>query len=227
MMQAENSQRNHSTSLVRVLLLLLSSDWLDALETIWRLGRRMLALRIHEGIYEVLEYESRLEIADTKGEKAVLHKRERVRFLQDNIMAYQDQAWGDGVIFADYRCSPGVAVDRYREGHLYRILISLRETKSRGDIEEFHIQRTIKRGFTKPVEDFQIEINHTTRKLSVSVVFPRNRVPKRVTLIEKNIVRVTELGTEYRVTLPDGRQQYLWQSDHPRVFEAYILRWEW
>lgn len=226
-MTTDISPRNPSNALVRVLLLLLSSDWLNALEWVWRLGRRILSRRVHEGMYEVLAYESRLEIADPKGEKAVLHKRERVRFLQDNIMAYQDQAWGDGDIFADYQCSPGVAVDRYREGHLFRILISLRETKSRGDVEAFHIQRTIKRGFTQAVEDFQTEINHTTRKLSVSVVFPRNRHPKRVTLVEKNIARATEIGVENRVKLPDGRQQFMWQTDHPRLFEAYILRWEW
>src|SRR3954471_8735822 len=158
-----------ASRIVRVIVALLGSDVIDAFGVLWRLGRRILSLKTHEGMYQVLEYEVQLEILDSKSEKAVLHKREKVRFLQDNIIAYQDQAWGDGEIFAGYECSPGVPVDQYREGHRYQILISLRETKNHNDVEEFRIDRTIKRGFTKEVEDFQIEIDHVTRHFSMSV----------------------------------------------------------
>ncbi len=216
-----------SGRLVRVIVALLGSDFIDVLGVLWRLGRRILSLKTHEGMYEVLEYESRLELLDAKGEKAILHKRERVRFLQDNIIACQDQAWGDGDIFAEYRCSPGVAVDHYREGHRYRILISLRETKNHNDIEEFLIDRTIHRGFTKAVEDFQIEIDHVTRQFSMSIVFPLKRCPKQVSLIERNATRTTPLEAQNQMTLPDGRRQVTWSTDHPRLFESYILRWEW
>lgn len=180
-----------------------------------------------EGMYEVLEYESRLELKDTKGKRSVYHKRQRVRFLQDNIIAYQDKAWGDGEIFADYKCSPGVAVDRYREGHRWRILISLRETKSKGDIEVFHVERSIRDGFTKSVEEFQVDIDHVTRKLSLSVVFPRSRLPEEISLIEQNANRMIDLGPDHRRILPDGRVKMIWQSDKPRLFESYILRWKW
>ncbi len=164
----------------------------DSLRRLWRGLRHRWRAGQHEGMYEVLEYAARLELCDRRGEKAVFYKRQRVRFLQDHIIAFQDQAWGDGEIFAEYRCAPGVAVDRYREGHRWHILISLREAKQRGDIEAFHIERTIKGGFTKPVEDFQTEVNHTTRRLTVSVVFPRTRSPKAVALIEQNAARCTD-----------------------------------
>ncbi len=224
---ATDEPHHQPSRLLRILVPFLGSDLFEMLILLWRLGRRVLASRAHEGMYEVLDYESRLELLDTRGEKAVLYKRQRVRFLQDHILAYQDKAWGDGEIFADYQCSPGVPVDRYREGHRYHVLISLRETKSRGDVEEFHIERTIKRGFTKVVEDFQIEIDHTTQKFSMSVVFPRKRLPRQVMLIEQNSTRTVPLGPEHRRELPDGRQQVSWSTDKPRLFEAYILRWEW
>ena len=51
------------------------------------------------GLYEVLEYESTLELLDASGKCARFSKRQRVRYLQNNIIAYQDQAWGDGEIF--------------------------------------------------------------------------------------------------------------------------------
>lgn len=179
------------------------------------------------GIYEVLEYEARLELKDTRGLRALYHKRQRVRFLQDSVIAYQDTAWGDGDIFADYRCSPGMPVDRYREGHRYRILISLRGTKNRSDTEEFHIHREIRDGFVNATEDFQIEISHRTRKLSISIVFPLRRQPQEVMLIERNAARSKALGPEHQTQLSDGRQEYTWKTGKARIFEAYIVRWKW
>lgn len=226
-MSTSASYRTRVSRWLSWLVPLLQSDFVDALVIAWRLGRRVLAAKTQGGMYEVLAFESRLELLDAKGRRARYQKRQRVRFLQDNIIAYQDLAWGDGDIFADYKCSPGIAVDRYQEGHRHHVLISLRETKNRGDVQEFHIERTIRDGFTGEVESFQTEVNHETHKLAVSVVFPKQRHPKRVTLTEQNTTRVTELGPKHRLVLPDGRQQMTWHTARPRLFEAYILRWEW
>ncbi|MBK8025141.1 MAG: hypothetical protein IPK19_27995 [Chloroflexi bacterium] len=179
------------------------------------------------GIYEVISYEAELELQDTRGRKAIYRKRQVVRFIQDNIIAYQDTAWGDGDIFAQYRCSPGIEVDRYREGHRYNILISLRSTKSRGDVETLQIERAIRDGFTAAVEEFQVEVDHRTRHFSFSLIIPGRQMPRRVTLIEQKMDKTTSLGSEHKTVLPDGRQRFTWTSERPRLFEAYILRWEW
>ena len=130
-------------------------------------------LRSLPGMYEVLAYEAILELCDEDGMTALYTKRQHVRFLQNNIIAYLDTAWGDGDIFADYRCSPGVPVDCYREGHRYTILISLRETKRRDDELTFHINRKIRNGFTNHVEEFVTEIDHRTRGLALQLIFPK------------------------------------------------------
>lgn len=200
---------------------------MEVLLFLWRLGRTTFTAKAREGMYEVLDYHARLDLRDACGNQAVLHKRQRVRFLQNNIIAYQDKAWGDGDIFADYRCSPGVAVDRYREGHRYNILISLRETKHSGNVEEFRIERTIRGGFRKPTEDFQIEIDHRTQRLAISIVFPAQRPPRTVIVLEQNSTRSQVLGPEHTTELPDGRREVMWRTEKPRLFEAYILRWEW
>lgn len=211
------------TRLLQTLASLLNADLLDLVR---RLSTSLLAPRC-ESLYEVLDYDARLELRDPAGKKALYTKRARVRFLQDNVVAYQDQAWGDGDIFAAYRCSPGIAVDRYREGHRWRVLISLRGTRNCGDIEEFHIERTIRDGFTRAVEDFQTEVDHTTHRMALSVVFPRARLPKQVLLIEQHAARSRELGPAHRLTLPDGRALVRWETDRPRRCEAYIVRWVW
>lgn len=69
------------------------------------------------GLYEVLSCEVTLSLVDVKGREAIYRKVQKVRFLQDHVIAYEDQAWGDGNLFADYKCSPGIPVDRYQDGN--------------------------------------------------------------------------------------------------------------
>ena len=83
------------------------------LTDLYALLRQVLHLERHRGMYEILDYDSTLELADPKGEIAIFKRRERVKFLHNNVIAFEDYAWGDGEIFADYRCSPGKVVDRY------------------------------------------------------------------------------------------------------------------
>ena len=120
-------------------------------------------------MYEILDYDSVLELRDPRGEVGVFKRRQKVNFLQDNIIAYQDYAWGDGNILADYKCSPGVPLDQYQDGFRYNILISLRETKNRGDVVDFNIERTVTGGFTKPNEWRQVMLEHRTRRLRIAV----------------------------------------------------------
>ena len=220
-------QRDYLQQMVQALKFLISTDIVELAYKLWKFGKRFSFRKSSQGMYEVLDYESCLELVDAKGKKAILNKCERVRFLQDNIIAYQDKAWGDGNIFANYKCSPGVEVDRYREGHRYRVLISLRQTKNRGDVEEFRIQRTITNGFRKSWEHFQTEIDHVTHKMALSIIFPRKRTAKQVILIEQNSTRSEILSARHWMTLPDGRRQVTWRCQKPRLFEAYILRWQW
>ena len=226
-MSLEETPPKSSKGLLRLMVPLLGSDLFEILIFLVRLARHSFKFKSHEGMYEVLDYHAQLELLDPEGKQAIYHKRQKVRFLQDNIIAYQDQAWGDGDFMAAYQCSPGIAVDRYEEGNSLHILISLRETKHAGDIEEFHINRTIRDGFVRPTEDFQIDIDHRTRRCTIGIVFPLHREPRKVTLIEKNSTRSKPLGPERRTELADGRVEYAWETDKPRLFEAYILRWEW
>jgi hypothetical protein len=85
----------------------------------------------------VLDYGIRLELKDPEGKRALVSKWEKVKYLQNNIIAFQDQAWGDSRILLNYRCKPGVPVDKYRLGYKTHILVSLREVKNRGNFDGF------------------------------------------------------------------------------------------
>jgi len=208
-------------------LLPLAQQWAERLRGVLKLLRRQLTGELHEGIYEVLEYDFTLSLKDAQGKRAVFERRERVRFLQDNVIAYEDQAWGDGEVFAHYECSPGVPVDRYRDGHKWKVLISLREEKQRGNVVEFHIRREVRDQFVSPDGWLQVEVSHRTRHLRVSVVFPKERLCRRAVLVERNRGKTTTLGPSYFGELPDGRQAVSFERSSPSLHELYTLRWQW
>lgn len=92
----------------------------------------------------------------------------------------------------NYRCTPGTPVDRYRSGYKTFILISRREVKNRGDIEEFNI----------------------------NAIFPKSRPPKHTILIEDNRQRSHNLGKDFQQLLPDGRWLVTWETDKPGLHET-------
>lgn len=179
------------------------------------------------GMYEVLDYQTTLEIRDPKGKRATLSKIEKVRFLQDNIISYQDQAWGDGKILQEYQCSPGIPVDKYRSGHNTLVLISLRGIRNKGDIDEFRIDWKMKNVFLKQIGFWETSINHKTNKLYVNVIFPYSRPPRKCSLLESNNQRNTEVRNEVITQLPDKRWQLTWKKSNPLLHERYILNWVW
>lgn len=178
-------------------------------------------------MYEVVNYKTTLEILDNKGKEAVLTKTEEVKSLQNNIIAYQDQAWGDGKILLNYRCTPGTPVDRYRSGYKTHILISLREVKNKGDIDEFNIEWGIQNGFLHTTGFWSTEVSHHTKRIIVQVIFPKSRPPSQIWLIKKNLQQTHLLDQSAKKKLPDGRWMVNWEKNHPRLYEHYILKWEW
>ena len=165
--------------------ILLNLPWPEMAGQFWQIGKKIMRGLFNEGMYEVLDYETTLELYDGKGMKATLRKREKVQYLQDNIIAYQDQAWGDGEILLAYRCTPGFPVDRYRSGYKTHILISLREVKHMGDIDEYRIEWGIRRGFLKPTGVWETEVSHRTNRILVQVIFPKSRPPMKISVLEK------------------------------------------
>lgn len=179
------------------------------------------------GLFEILDYDSTLELKDIRGRRAVFHRRMKVHFLQDHTIAFQDHAWGDGKVLADYRISPGVVVDQYQESNRWNILISLRETKNKGDTEEFYIDRTVRNGFTKTLEWRQSEIWVSVRHLRLTIVFPNGRWCRRAWIHQRGKDRSAELGADHFHALPDGKRLLVWELNYPKRGEVYTIHWEW
>lgn len=211
----------------RLIPIILGLPWLEILAETLKLGRKLWQGMADEGMYEVVGYESTLELLDNKGKLARFNKRERVRYQQNNVVAYQDQAWGDGKILVGYRCTPGTAVDRYRIGRTTHTLISLREIRSKGDEDEFYIEWGIRGGFLKSTDQWETTVSHRTQQLLVQIIFPKSRPPLRLSLIESIRRRTQSLDLDARRRMPDGRWLISWEMRKPRLNERYVLQWDW
>jgi hypothetical protein len=214
----------------RLLRYVLGGDLTKALSKLgggWETIRQLWSKLRYHGMYEILDYDTTLGIVDARGEKAILTRREVVRFLQDNVVAIHDHAWGDGELFARYRCQPGVPVDFYEDGSKHNVLISLRETKNRGDVVEFWIERVIKGGLTEKQEWYEVEVDHWMKHLKMSIVFPRKRHCRRATLSRRSTGKTTLLPQKHFALLPDGRQKLTWETRRPRYHDCYTIKWVW
>ena len=223
-MQHDEKKRAPS-DLLRRLLACFSLDWLALIFDLYGYLTQWLSPG-QNGLYEILDYEATLELCDGEGREAHFSKRQKLRFVQDNIIAFQDYVWGNGRI-SDYRCSRGHIADQYQEGDRWHILLSLRETKNRGDVEEFHIQYTIHDGFGQDEEWWQVEIRNPTRRLQIAIVFPPERRCTRALLLQRSRQRSTRLDASYFSDLPDGRQTLRWETEKIGGFDLYTIRWWW
>ena len=205
----------------------LKLPWVEILAEGWRLTARLWNGLAHEGIYDVLEYECTLELLNKKGSRAKLHKRKKIRYAQNNIVAYQDWAWADGEYPLNYQCSPGTPVDFYRPANQTLILIALRQTKQRGEVDEFNINWEIKDGFIRPDEQWETDIDHRTKRFTTRIILPKSRPPKQAWLIKKRQQSTMQLDHNHISKLADGRWQIEWKTNKPRLYESYILKWEW
>jgi hypothetical protein len=182
---------------------------------------------VNEGIYEVLDYECQIELKDKSGKLATIKKREKIRYLQDYISSFQDRAWGDGNVFLNYQCSPGIPVDEFRLGHYTCKLISLREFRNKGDLDEFSMEWDMRDGFLKPTGFWGTNMRYRTKNVTIKVIFPKGRPPLQTSITESNLQRTRSLGPESQKLLKDGRTMIIWENPIPRLYENYVLKWEW
>lgn len=176
---------------------------------------------------EVLDFDSTIDLVDAAGKKAIFNRRMRVRFLQDHVIAFQDHVWGDGKALASYKVSPGYIVDQYRDGDRWNVLISLRQTRNRGEIEEFVSARTALDAFRGKEEWVQAETWLPTRRIRFHILFPKGRSCQRIWLHERSRQRTTPLSLDGVKQLPNGRTEFVWERKSPRRGEIFTLKWEW
>jgi|GEM_PF-2109746 len=178
------------------------------------------------GLYEVLDDESLWDLRDSAGTDALLTRTRTLRFLQDGVFAIRDYAWGNGDVLADYSCDPGYPADYYSAGGRHNVVISLRDTKRRGDVDTYTIKRRTTDMFLGSSEWVSTETLQTTRRLTLTVLFPVSRIPVEAWLDRSS--RPEHARKRLRAEVHSGGRQKLSVTLHdPPLRETFTIWWRW
>lgn len=182
------------------------------------------ASRQPKGLYEVLDYKASLDVLDAKGRTAVYQKRERVRFLRDQVTSFPDFGWGTGETFASHRVRPGRIVERRPVGPRHRSLVVLAEPQNRGDELTFEVRRLIRKGITGKRNWLEAEVNQPMGRLALCVTLPASRRVRGARLLRHREAAETAVAVR---TDAQGKQQLSVRVVKPQLGELYTLEWGW
>ena len=188
------------------------------------LGRLIAQLDDLRPLYEVKDYQAGLEVLDAKGKRAIYTKRERLRFLRNNVTSLYDYGWGTGEAFASHRVHPGRIVERQKIGSRHRSLVVFPQPKHAGDEMTLSVRRLWKNTLTGHNGWVEMEVYYPTRRARLSVTLPRSRPVRSARLVETR--RQFSLPSR-ATTISDGRQKLQWSTTAPQVGDRYTLEWDW
>ena len=187
-----------------------------------------LYMRDHYGgIYEILECTNTWDLSDPNGAVATFTKRNRVRFIQNNVLAIPDYVWGDGSSH-EYRCSPGRQVDEFKEGHRVCKVISLGKAYKRDEELVLEISRTVKDAFTSSAEWLEVRPVVGTPHLELNVIFPEGvKAHDVVMTTTKDATGETREKRLEKFDFDNGRQRLTVNFRRPPPDELIRIDWRW
>ena len=94
-------------------------------------------------------------------------------------------------------------------------------------MDVFHSKWRIRHGFLPKTEQWETHVQQPTKRLQINVIFLKSRPPLRAVLIECNRQHSHNLSKNAWVQLPDGRRLVAWETHRPRLYENYVVQWQW
>ena len=175
--------------------------------------------------YEVLDSRMVWEIHATDGSKCSFSRQNEIRFLQNEVMVLSDRVWPANADIKDFKYFPGEVVDSFIDGDNRQFIISLRESKNRGETMRVESSRSVYDSFLAPSEWVAMDVSRPTGSLTMTVVLPDGRPPTKAWgKVRSNAARHHPLVPTMR---SDKRTQLERFIKRPRRGEAYYICWEW
>ena len=175
--------------------------------------------------YETLWLDLVLDLQDPRGERAVLTRRQRVRFLSGDAGFLRDLLWGEGQPLARYTAQGARRIAVHLEGSKRAVLLEPEQRSAAGDRLTVSSRRTIRGGFRTPEEYFEAFLERPTGALRFTILFPPSRPPRGARLVLAVGERVLRaVPTRYG---PGGRPLLRCRVRKPVTAVTYSLRWEW
>lgn len=205
-----------------------------ALALVLLVGVTLYALSVRErygGIYEIVTSELEWDLTAADGREAFVTKKNKVRFIQNNVLAIPDYIWGDGSTKSEYSCNVGQKVAEFQEGAKTCVVIVLDRMYKRDEELELEIKRTVRDAFMGTREWIEVKPLAGTPELTLNVLWPAGRSAERAELTIENERRnrrsVEQLGDDSFHWGPGGRQQITRHFARPSPDERIRIEWSW
>lgn len=208
-------------SIVQRLLELDARAWKAIANTVLRLFGRGEP----ESSYENVSLSIELELCDPKGKRAVLRRRQRVRFLSEEAGVVRDVIWGEGTTLAGYSVEGAEVLSVRHEGSKKVVLLGLPTRPGKGEGTTLKMERTIANGFAPDEGYLETVVERPTTRLRLRVLFPPNRFPKRVR-VESSPPSIASHSLAVRLT-NSGKSYATWAMEDPKRLVTYRIRWNW
>ncbi len=175
--------------------------------------------------YETLWLDLVLDLQDARGRRAVLTRRQRVRFLAPDGAVVRELLWGSGEQFVRYTVRGARRMGVRAEGSKRAVLLDPDRRPARGDRLTITSRRAIRGGFSEREEYFEALLERPTGRLDFTVRFPRSRPPRQAMLVLAATEQVLRtLRSHYGL---DGRAVLHCRLHKPAMGRTYSLRWTW
>lgn len=197
----------------------------DRVTKIWNQVTQRLDLAGNGLAYENLSLDVLVEIRDPRGTTAVLQRRQRVRFRDQEGAIIRDLVWGDGEALARYAVKGARRLDVLQEGSKRVVLLGLDRRPVKGARAVVSMRRLMRNAFLQSREYFETLVERPTRRLSMKIVFPPSRPPKDAELVTLPPGLPTR-RVPVRYTA-DRRPFLAWSERDPDRYRIYSLRWSW
>ena len=168
--------------------------------------------------YETIKFSGRLEILDRERRAARFVRRQRVRFLEDDVGVFMDRVWGEGVLFAGY-AAPGLRMlEPIRTLKGYVVPLRLPRLFRKGDVFDIVTERRIIGAFYHPLAYWDTAMSAPTELVSIEVAAPAGTPIKRPEIVAPARgdmdARQRQRSLEFRVA-------------RPALDVPYKLAWSW
>jgi hypothetical protein len=196
-----------------------------AVPTLPRTRLPLCAARRPSQAYETLSLTLRLELADPRGARAVLTRRQRVRLLTPDGVFLREVIWGEGNQLARYSVQGARRVGRRPEGAQRALLLDPERPVGVGALLTITSRRTITAGFTATEEYCGTLLERPTGRLEFTVVFPPERPPRAARLlggVPDQVLRT--IVARYDA---NGRATLRCRIAKPAAATPYRLQWRW
>jgi hypothetical protein len=165
-----------------------------------------------------------LDLKDQQGRRAVITRKQRVRFFTTEAGVLSSPIWGEGSQLKRYWLSGARRLGIRLEGSRRVLLLGLTQPAQPDTVAQVVSEQMAANAFLKKREYFEAIVERPTKRLSLRALFPKGRPPTEAS--------VTVSSTRKTERLPvrmgkDGRARLHYTTRQPSLDTVYSMRWTW